>query len=416
MKIISILFISLMTWGCYKESSTCPQPPCNTPIDTTKIDSIPKFMLVWQSRIDSDFVNESFLTPEIAVFGNKIVVAKRDGGPQNAVVLRDGLTGKVIWKWSNFMDIPPGLGVSGVYYTDGKIIANTWHEVHVIDTIDGQTIWRTDHEDSGLGGFPRMLCSNGYIYHARIKLQNAATIFSELVRSPISNPSWNSVKSFNLTQDNQSPFAEMPGFWLKPNGDTVIIFQNRQTQFDHPYRNKTDLYAINLRTRETEWMIDDLQKCNCTSNVAPPVIWQDKAYFQGFYTIYCLDASNGNIIWQKELDPLYDQLFSNNLIIEDGILVLATNSGRMHGLDPLSGNILWSFEDKANAMNIAARNGIIYSTIQGHLLASDVTTGKEIARIRSPHWSSFGFISINDQLGLIYVNDYYFTYCFKAIK
>jgi outer membrane protein assembly factor BamB len=250
--------------------------------------------------------------------------------------------------------------------------------------------------------------------------QFSTPTYADLIRSPVSHFSWKIIKSFDITPppEEQSPSIEMPGFWVNPDGDTLCIFQNRQIQWQAPNRNKTDIYAVNLRTLETAWKVEDLQKCNCTSNVAPPLVWQDKVYILGFLSAYCLDAATGALIWEKKIgDPVLDQLFSTNPIIEDGVLVISTNSGRMHGLDPNTGAKLWSNDlDKASASNMEAHNGIAYIGGSEYLYAVDVKTGKSIARVKSKSWEAFGYVAINHDLGLVYVNDYYFTYCYKVIR
>jgi outer membrane protein assembly factor BamB len=375
------------------------------------------------SRIDSAYISESFITNKIALFGNKIAVTKKDGGPHNALIVRDALTGRQLWTYSDYVDIPEGLGIDGVEYMDGRLIVNTLHEINVIDTVSGSKIWRYDHQEAaGWNGFPRMKCTNGMIYHERHLNHNNQSyepVEAELVRTPVTAPAWETIINFKRGADFQSPSVEMPGFWLKPGGDTLVIFQNRQVQFAPPNRNKTDIYAVNSRTKAVEWKVEDIQQCNCTSNVTPPLIWQNKVYFHGFLTVYCMDAATGNILWKKEMaHPVLDQVIVGNMVLEEDIYVIRTHSGNTYGVNPITGHQLWqSSEDwLGGSLNMEYHNGIIYTTGGDFLYAFDIKNGKLLAKVRSPHWDGFGKVSIHHQLGLLYVNGFYFTYCYQLLR
>jgi hypothetical protein len=91
---MTLFYIGLVALlSCTKE-----QPPeCTPNCGGAPVDTLPAplaFKLRWKSRIDSAYINESFITNKIALFGNKIAVTKNDGGPHNALIVRDALTGR----------------------------------------------------------------------------------------------------------------------------------------------------------------------------------------------------------------------------------------------------------------------------------------------------------------------------------
>ena len=418
MTLIYILLLSLLS--CTKE-----QPPeCTPNCGDTPVDTLPAplaFKLRWKSLIDSAYINESFITNKIALFGNKIAVTKNDGGPHNALIVRDALTGRQLWTYSDYVDIPEGLGISGVEYMDGRLIVNTWQEINVIDTINGSKIWRYDHQEvTGWNGNPRMKCTNGMIYHERHRNHNNQSyepVEAELVRTPVIAPAWETIINFKRGADFQSPSVEMPGFWLKPDGDTLIIFQNRQVQFAPPNRHKIDIYAVNSRTKAVEWKVEDLQQCNCTSNIMPPIVWNNRVYVEGFLDIYCLDAATGQLLWDTEVNFLgYDQIYVTDGLIAEDVYISGSSSGKLYGLNPYDGSFLWGISLGAVPRNVEYHNGIIYMAAGSYLYGVDVKTGKILAKVKSPVSSMFDHITIHHQLGLLYVNDFYFTYCYQLLR
>ncbi len=97
-----------------------------------------------------------------------------------------------------------------------------------------------------------------------------------------------------------------------------------------------DLHCINRKTGENQW-IYPVGKNNTAS---PPILKDNRLFFSqnNLRLVTCLDASSGQIIWQKEYgsSKLYHIAYDNT---DDSLLIL--NNG-YYNVDPLNGELNFS--------------------------------------------------------------------------
>lgn len=103
----------------------------------------------------------------------------------------------------------------------------------------------------------------------------------------------------------------------------------------------------------------------------------DYLYFLGFDdAIYCVDKSNGNLVWSNEPGG-----YGKILLYQDHIFYAASNS-HLYKLDAKSGKLIWRSEKKAKGIfsspELYSEKIFVSSDSQGELALFAMDTGKEL--------------------------------------
>ena len=122
-----------------------------------------------------------------------------------------------------------------------------------------------------------------------------------------------------------------------------------------------------------------------------PVVAGDRIYLvSGHGKLVCLDNSNGNILWSKELFKDFDgkniTWGKNETPVVDGDIIYVTPGGKNNNVVALnrhSGKLVWSSKGKGEVSAYCTpllfeRNGrkILATHTQSHLIGLDAKTGK----------------------------------------
>lgn len=407
------LFATLgLLLGCDK--SMLPDPPPD-PCEHTNCDTVPKLEIVWKHLTEQSGKGAFAFSPYVhkgQVLYSVNLVKKWD-----MLRMRDGKTGNLLWEWEDPAHSTYFSSTNQSQVHQGNIYLCTSREVTCVDLNTGTALWKSEIPKGVCAGF-RINIIGDYVYHERSNGCDSQTE-AYLVRSPLSHPQWDTL--FTLPEvDGYRPSIEMPSAWVKPDGDTLLIFQGRTFNFDKP-DGKVDLYALNLRTRTLEWKIDDLDR-DGNSNVAPPTVWRDRIYFQGDRFVYCIEAPTGKMLWKHEFTDWDETLtFADLMVIEDNKLIVKPGSGDMYAFDPLSGKIVWHIPKNAyinTGSRIVCHKGILYFC-GGSLFAVDAANGKVLWNFPfSPMNNKFtsSGVAVNPELGLLYTSDSHWSMAVKLIR
>jgi outer membrane protein assembly factor BamB len=137
----------------------------------------------------------------------------------------------------------------------------------------------------------------------------------------------------------------------------------------YTYTMEGDTTAFNSGTGAIVWS-DDTKTDYAGFNKTPSPLLVHTTIYTGSPSLYALNSSNGTTNWQYTLPS---DVFINEAPVEsEGKLFIGTNSfqqkssgklpDQMYGLDAATGNKLWTFSLKQNAMlwgDLAASNGVI---------------------------------------------------------
>ncbi len=414
-----IFFLSLLSifvGSCRKETiPTISTGPVN-------------FELVWKERFSKNKVRLFSIDPVLTP-NNGIAFLKMFDGPEDIITCRDRTTGQKKWSWQDPIDIYDGEKVSEMFVYENKLGIGSSHEMNVVDINSGQTIWKTDVQTEGFSGMPRSALINNQIYHTRtINPPNGD--FAELFRTNINQGNWESLFTVNKSENNDFASSfESYAIWKNPQtGDSILLFQNRQTQFFAHGKSKVDLFGLNLRTRQVEWKIDSIDY-EGNSSVSPILVLGDKAYFMGMINLFCIDPAVGKVVWKKHFnqgDTIgYSETFLHSkLVAVNNMLIVKPALRKMYAFDLQTGAEIWRSDDgcKGSSDTQVYKDWIfIPSQGEGDVWVHRISDGKLVTRLRSPHHNSTEFpnayiatpIAIDQATGYLYCTDGYFIMCFK---
>lgn len=184
--------------------------------------------------------------------------------------------------------------------------------------------------------------------------------------------------------------------WSKNVGlgySTVVVGEGRllTVGFDEEKQSDT-IHCLDALTGEAIWThsvpAQRWNKYHGGGTLSTPVIDGDTIYIlnrEGKFL--CLQASDGAVLWQKDLMEAYDLeypewMFSASpLVMTDKVIV---NVGRVLALDKKTGETIWKTRDTGHAystpalMNIGGRDHLAVFNGEG-LVVMDTSKGREIA-------------------------------------
>jgi len=286
----------------------------------------------------------------------------------------------------------------------------------------GQNIWANNVSTNNATGSPNISRAGDFLYteHSDKQILDTASYF---VRANIQNGVWDTLFVLKIA-DGYRPNLMPPSLWISPLGDSILIFQNRQWNFPAS-DGRIDLLAYNLKTRLFEWTTKDFDVVG-NSNIEPPLIYDNKIYFQGEKKLYCFDAATGNNIWSWSVPLGIDNIMQANLLVAEGkIFVKPNNERSLYGLNPNTGQVLLNIGNAGSGQCVMSYyNGIIYyaSGGNGKLCAIRPSTQEVIWNDYSPNYSKpgkwqnhtvFDDVTVSPEHGCVFVSDHYF---FMAIK
>ncbi len=114
-----------------------------------------------------------------------------------------------------------------------------------------------------------------------------------------------------------------------------------------------------------------------------PIIIEDVIYaMDSRLQITAMRVSDGAIGWRKSLMPASesDGIFGGGLSYGNGVLLAGTGAGRLYGLNPRTGNVIWQQRLSAPIHGGPAVDGnrVFATTIDNHAAAFDLATGRKL--------------------------------------
>ena len=282
------------------------------------------------------------------------------------------------------------------------------------DLNNGNQLWTSPAE-----GGNKITNYENKIFGSR-KFGGTPALYSYLIMADINTGDWDTLFTLDLS-DGYGPNIHPPGVMINLEGDTILYFQNRQYNFDES-DGKVDLYALDITKDSLLWVQYDIDP-EGNSSVKPPLVYDNKIYFRGSRTIFCLDAFTGSILWQKDIgiDEFEDLLSSNSLIV-DGKLIVKTSGYYLYALNPGTGSEIWVNPNAGpTPTDMLYYNGALYygSAGDGMIHVMDAQTGDAIIEFESPAENDIeipnaGFynaVAIDPASNNLFTSDGYYLYC-----
>ncbi|MBK7231086.1 MAG: PQQ-like beta-propeller repeat protein [Saprospiraceae bacterium] len=416
---LALIFYVLINFACEPQDMPCVNPPCE-PVDTTTPKPMIDTNIVWKHNADTNRNVCSSMVP--VLYGNTVLFSRRTSGIPDGFMFFNKGTGELLHLYEDH--ISPEWKSGATYQYKQFCVVTDWYEVFLLDMESNRMIKRINLRNFGYDGRPRISGLAEWVYIPVEKLGHPKQEYTNTWLR------WNMVTDQMeevLTIVDQGTFAagfESLAFWFKPNGDTVMIFQNRQYDFINSKR-RIDLYAYNMRTLEIEWKVDSFTITGNTS-VFPIIIEGDHLYFQGGNEAFCFSCVDGSLIWSQYFPG--EGFFVSNAILEEELYLLKGETKKMYALDKKTGSIVWvNNEAGTSSSNLVYHKGYIYyETGQdglGVLRRIRVSDGKVDWTLFPSTYKQFlhasygpSGIVIDHETDLLYANDRVYHLCIKLPK
>lgn len=379
-----------------------------------------KLKILWQQPMNKDTAECISMIPAyhngVAIYSNLFYV---DG--YEFIKGRDIQNGALKWEWNPIWD---GEVVSPQSrdYKDNIMCLSHWGPMYAINMQTGVNDWaenkQTDDNEIGL----RISVIGDYLYTEHSNRLTKDTVCFLARRGLAAGSSWDTI--FSLTNTVYRPSFEAPSLFVNPSGDSLLIFQNRQWAFGLS-DGRIDLYAYNINKRQVEWVNNDFDP-EGNSNIERPLVHNGKIYFQGTKTLYCFDASNGQILWRFVCPVNNDNLVVSNLLIaENQIFIKPSIDATLYGLDLNTGEIKTSIlSTGSGGADMKYYNNFIYfgSKGNGRLYAIDLRNNQKVWDDYSPNFSRpgkwrgntfFSGVAIVPEHNCLIAEDHYFVMAIK---
>ena len=283
---------------------------------------------VW--TIPATYSLRPHLTKEGNVIYNDLFSPNPKGG---SIFIVDGLTGKQLFEWNNYLHSPSTISDEGVFYKDNKMVFCNGPRNYCINTENGATLWRTQMLDHSAGAF---LFSDGNKYYFQ-RMSNAnyqVDIYKSEIESGRKEIEFSIYDSAKTHEELLiSPIVVSKN---NKNEDILILYVYYRAAI-HDYPPKTKIFCYNLSKKKTDWVenFDDKMNEVQVSNFATK---GNKTFLSGFYQktwyIFCLDNDNGQIIWQQVLPNFCVGLH----IYEDQVIAMSAGQSPITSFNTINGN------------------------------------------------------------------------------
>ena len=374
---------------------SCKPDDCPEPIENQS-------PVVWKKLISSS--PESSLNSTPLLYKDLIVLGKKE---TSGYVIRayNAYAGDTIWE--TMAPVSGGFNAtdwdeSMIY--DNKIVFSESYWFFALDAVTGKILWHKIN-DNFFGG---SCVIDKYLYKMGTDHRN----WSSLYRFEINSGAKEKLFTINRSEygSNYSPNLMMPVKWVHPNGDEILVLQNRTYGWYTDMEHKMDILAWNLTADSMLWYRDRLDGF---SSMSRPAIDGDKVYFYGDRHAYCINPLNGETIWKYFIgDGPEDDFNTANILIIDEKLIVKPDNDHMHAVNKETGEMIWRNNETASMPDLLTVHQDTIWFGSGGVLAIDANTGKTLIDQYEASNGSWIFpIAHHPTNGHIYTSDGDYLYC-----
>ena len=390
----------LLTWDPYVYPEVPDTPyiwQVNLTIDTQQTSTMRPF--VYQDRI--------FCAAAIGFDGFKFFMVNMDG-------IKFWVSDDAFEEDCTSPTMPP---TASHYQWENLLIYLCNSDPRAVDLSTGAIAWHAEMPGGDQGPF--MTAYGTKLYHT---YQDGSNPYykSTLMIGDILTQQWDSVFYVDMF-DDWSVDLYPPGVQVQDDGDTVLIFHCRMWKDEPTYTERTDLYAFNMSADTLVWILQDIDPSG-GSTVWSPVVYNGRAYFQGAYSLFCVDIATGNILWTWQSPGFGNDLNMTGPYVFVDKIFICTYSGMLVALDPYSGEVIWQKDTfEFNPSTLTGFENVLYFTTEGSgkLFAVEASSGNVLWELESPNRSdpdtwlaAFNNpVAIDPVLRRIYLTDRYFLMC-----
>jgi outer membrane protein assembly factor BamB len=317
--------------------------------------------------------------------------------------------GTLEWETQDFHSRFDPFGIDAIEKKDDKLFLSNGPRLMSIDANTGNELWYAEIEN----GLNAITLIDNWIYKV-IYMPNKTRNY--LLRFDINSGQRDTVTSIQLNKygNGYSPKICMPVKWNHPNGDEILIMQNRTFGWYLDQESKMDLFAYNLTADSMFWYRDSVDS---RSSQHKPAIDGDNVYFYGYYHAYCIDPATGDTKWKFNVARDNASVFAtSNIVVHNDVFLVKPENDWMFGLDKTNGKEIWSNSSIAPPGDIEVHNNMAYFGSY-HLYGVDTKTGEVLIDHSPENGETFiNPIGVDPETGLLYTSDTRTIYCFDPEK
>ncbi|MFZ4475123.1 MAG: hypothetical protein ACOYPR_08020, partial [Saprospiraceae bacterium] len=242
---LTILLVTLSLWSCQKDSLQPYVPPPVTP---------PKLDVLWQKPLTPD---TGRYTGNAQFVNNGDVVYTIDfTSPSGTVNKRNGNTGELMWTFGAFDRPASFLPSEQVFDVFGNTLVNVNNFTYFLEN-SGNLVWKKDVREKNGSSFPFSQLIDDYLYTIHYEGTNPAIKSSSLVRTHYLSGQWDTLVTIPQVDNRFGQFIRAPTLWVNPEGDSVLILRINELSNVLGLRNRFNIRAWNMRTKQFEWELKD---------------------------------------------------------------------------------------------------------------------------------------------------------------
>ena len=406
---LTILLATLTLWSCQKDSLQPNVPP---PVAT------PKLEVLWQQPLMPD--TGRYTGNAQFVRNGEVVYTINFTSPSGTVNKRNGKTGELMWTFGAFDRPASFLPSEQVFDVFGNTLVNVNNFTYFLEN-SGNLVWKKDVRGKNGSSFPFSQLIDDYLYTIHYEGTNPAIKSSSLVRTHYLSGQWDTLVTIPQVDIRFGQFIRAPTLWVNPEGDSVLILRINELSNVLGLRNRFNIRAWNMRTKQFEWELKDFIP-EGNPGVYQPVVSDNRLYINGPNAVYCISLETGNILWEKPFPAI--QVTS---IVEhkNSIIFCGTFEEGMWSINKIDGSLNWhNVEVRGSAFQMFYHDGIVYHTATGtgRLYAVNAETGATIWKESSPNRkfaktddAGFDFqgIAIDPINRVLFTCDHYYIMCIR---
>lgn len=395
-----ILFIVLFT--------NCEEPPIYKPDET----SLPELKVVWRAPLVSTEQQWTTSIPpvlhdSVVLFSSEVFVS----GHHASVMFFDTATGEVVDGWNDYLR-DPFISPETVRNVGDFLILGDNEAVSILNMAT-----RTTHWKSGTGLSSTMIYTDGIdVYRGIYWGASAYSKHAAIIRSPISHREWDTVYYY-IRNEKRSPNFNCIGFGELRNGDQVMIWKNRASEFGG-LEPRTDIFGYNLTQDEIMWINQDFWE---RSGIAPIQIYKGVAYSILQTLAIAIDVETGQTLWTQQFDNVpgwgVGGIGDGAFVIHNDIMFIKGSKKSLIAVDRHTGRYMWHQPHPVSLIDdrfTVFEDKLFY--ISNELVICDVETGELL--IQPEQYEHLGFslrgpVTIDPERRVMYFTNHQEALCVK---
>lgn len=413
--IIFSLFIFGLSAISFTSCKSVIEPEITPPeeeIVTEQNDNINSFKIVWKTRIDSQIEKFGSSYGPFVTNDKLVITFLPIHTNQELVKGFDIETGLKSWDWDDNINQRGTFKNEALHIDNNTFYACSGSKNYAIDLTTGQTKWSGITED---GTYNTSFFFNR-LYHT-ISFGNSPTSDStHLIYYDVNNG--NKHKVYSLVKTNEyEPYFEPPVAFLNEQLDTILIFQNRTIKI-WPADDRTDWYCYNMTKDTLLWYLEDIDR-DGISNITTPIIEDNKMYYLGQGTVFCIDIHTGEILFERYFGEAGYSLLGSNFVLYKNYFIFKRGDGIVYGLDKKTGATLWTNTEAAKCCVDLHLYGDRIYICSGEMYILDANTGKLLHKLdpplyeNAPQGAFYAGVYVDVEEELLYTTDGRFLLCME---